>query len=46
MSKLFSKIKGYYDDGLWSETRVRNMVIKNFITKEEFKEITGNDFKE
>ena len=26
-SKMYDKIKLYYDTGLWSEIRVRNMVI-------------------
>lgn len=46
MSKLYEKIKSYYDTGLWSETRVKNMVIKGFITKEEYKNIVGKDYKE
>ena len=45
MSKLYEKIKSYYDTGLWSETRVRNMVIKGFITKEEYETIIGNKYE-
>lgn len=45
MSKMFNKIKNYYDEGLWNETRVRNMVIKNIITEEEYKLITGKDYE-
>ena len=41
MSKMYEKIKEYYNAGLWSEERVRNMVIKGIITEEEFYEITG-----
>ena len=41
MSKHFKKVKGYYDSGLWSVERVRNAVVKNWITAEEFKMITG-----
>ena len=40
MSKHFKKVKGYYDSGLWSIERVRNAVIKGWITAEEFKVIT------
>ena len=43
-SPKFSKVKSYYDNGLWSITKVRNAVIKNWITAEEFKEITGEDY--
>ena len=46
MSKMYKKIKKYYDTGLWSEERVRNMVIKGIITEEEYKDITGNEYQE
>ena len=46
MSKMYEKIKEYYNAGLWSEERVRNMVIKGIITEEEFYEITGEFFNE
>lgn len=45
MSKMYDKIKKYYDDGLWSKTRVRNMVLKDVITTEEYQEITGEVFE-
>ena len=32
MSKMYEKVKKYYDTGLWSEERIRNMVIKDIIT--------------
>lgn len=38
---MFEKIKRYYDEGLWSEERVRKMVEIGKITKKQFKEITG-----
>lgn len=41
MSKDFEKIKTYYDKGLWSKARVRNMVLKGVITEREYREITG-----
>ena len=41
MSKHFKKVKSYFDSGLWSIERVRNAVIKGWITAEEFKMITG-----
>ena len=46
MSKIYEKIKEYYNTGLWSEERVRNMVIKGVITEEEFYEITGEFYNE
>lgn len=41
MSRHFDKVKGFYDSGLWSVTRVRNAVIKGWITEEEFEMIVG-----
>ena len=41
MSKHFKKVKGYYDSGLWSIERVRNAVVKGWITAQEYKTITG-----
>lgn len=46
MSRMYEKIKKYYDTGLWSEERVRNMVIKGIITEEEYKDIVGKEFGE
>ena len=46
MSKMYDKIKSYYDSGLWSEVRVRNMVIKGYITEEEYKDIIGKKYEE
>lgn len=45
-SKNFTKVKRFYDMKLWSEERVRNAVTATpaWITKAEFKEITGKDF--
>lgn len=42
-SKNFNKVKEYYDRGLWSKTRVKNAVGK-WITQEEYKEITGEEY--
>ena len=46
MSKMYEKIKEYYNTGLWSEERVRNMVIKGVITEEEYYDITGEFYNE
>lgn len=43
MSENFEKVKNYYDEGLWNVARVRKAVGK-WITKEEFKIITGEDY--
>ena len=46
MSKMYNKIKMYYDSGLWSEVRVRNMVIKGITTEEEYASIVGKEYEE
>lgn len=46
MSKMYEKIKKYYDTGLWSEERVRNMVIKGIITANEYASIVGEEYEE
>ena len=43
MSK-FDRVKKYYDAGLWNTEMVKNAVVKAWITPEEFKTITGNDY--
>ena len=45
MSK-YEKVKYYYDNGLWSIQRVRDAVIKGWITAEQFEEITGEPYEE
>lgn len=43
-SKNFNVVKDFYDRGLWNIERVRNAVVKEWITADEFKEITGEDY--
>ena len=38
------KIKEYYDEKFWTVEMVKNAVIKNKITAEDFKEITGKNY--
>lgn len=45
-SKNYDIVKDFYDGGKWSIERVRNAVIKRWITKDEYKEITGEDYSE
>ena len=40
-SKNYEKVKAYYDGGYWNIARVRNAVVKGWITAEEYEEITG-----
>ncbi len=43
ISKNFEKIKRYYNEGLWNEARVKNMLIKDEITEEEYDMIIGKE---
>ncbi|MCQ2308200.1 MAG: XkdX family protein [Bacteroidales bacterium] len=43
MRKKFYLVKNYYDKRLWSIERVRNAVVKEYITPDEFNEITGEN---
>ena len=45
-SKKFKKVKGYYDSGLWSKSKVHDAVVHGWITAEEYKEITGEPYEE
>lgn len=42
-SKNFEKVKGYYDNKLWSKKRVWDAVGR-WITAEEYEEITGEPY--
>ena len=44
-SEKFETVKKYFDMGLWTETKLRNAVVKNWITADEFKEISGKDYE-
>ncbi|MBR0076320.1 MAG: XkdX family protein [Synergistaceae bacterium] len=44
MSEKFEEVKAYYDMGVWSEKKVRNAVVKGWITAEEFTTITGKSY--
>lgn len=44
-SKKYEVVKRNYRLGLWDVDRVRNAVEKNWITAEEFEEITGESFE-
>lgn len=45
MSKLFNTVKKYYDMGLYSKSKVADFVVKEKITAEEYKLITGDDYE-
>ena len=41
----FERIKYFFEAGLWSKPMVKNAVRKGIITMEQFKEITGEEYK-
>ncbi len=45
MSK-FEMIRKFYQKRLWNISRVRDAVKKGWITEEEFKTVTGEEFAE
>lgn len=38
----FEKVKKYFDNGLWDETRIKNAVVKKWITEDEYEIIVAN----
>lgn len=40
----FERIKYYFEAGLWSIPMVKMAVRKGVITKDQYKEITGEDY--
>jgi uncharacterized XkdX family phage protein len=44
MSKHYNKVKKWFDMGMWSIEVVKSAVKKGWITKDEFKEITGEEY--
>lgn len=44
MSPKFDKVKKYYKTGKWTIEQVRNAVIHEWITEEEFTLITGEEY--
>ena len=44
MSAKFETVKKYYDMGMWTEAKVKNAVVKGWITADEFKLITGKAY--
>lgn len=41
----YERIKYYYASGLWSVGMVKNAVKKGIITKAQYTEITGKEYK-
>ena len=45
MSKYYNLVKKNYDNGFWSIDKVRDAVVKGWITPEEFYDITGEVYE-
>lgn len=43
-SEHFDEVKAWYDSGRWNKKRVKVAVVKEWITADEYKEITGEDY--
>ncbi len=43
-SEKYEVVKDYYDKGMWKKKAVRNAVVRAWITAEEYKDITGEDY--
>ena len=46
MSKYFQIVKRNYDRGFWTIQQVRNAVVMGWISEDEYKLITGEDYDE
>nr|DAF27249.1 MAG TPA: hypothetical protein [Caudoviricetes sp.] len=44
MSRKFEKVKYYYEKRLWTKEQVANAVKKGWITADEYRDITGEDY--
>ena len=44
MSKWYEKIKGWYEADWWTKCMVKDAVVKEKITADEYKKITGEDY--
>ena len=42
--KNYAKVKRHWGMGVWSKKRVYNAVAKDWITPEDYKELTGEDY--
>lgn len=43
---MYTKIKKYYDMGLYTKAQVAAFVVKGKLTVAQYKEITGEDYEE
>ena len=43
-SEMFEQIKRWYDTGKWKKKAVKNAVVREWITADEYEEITGEPY--
>ncbi len=46
MSRKFEKVRNYYEKNLWTKEQVKNAVKKGWITADEYRDITGEDYSD
>ena len=45
-SEYFARVKKWYDKHFWKIKQVHNAVVQGWITADEYKEITGEEYVE
>lgn len=45
MNTAYEMAKKYYDEGLWPKKYLKALVKKGKLTADEYKDITGDDYK-
>ena len=46
MSDKYLMYKHFYDEHLWGKKPLKKAVVRGFITKEEYKDITGEEYSD
>ena len=46
MSRKFEKVKYYYEKRLWTKEQVANAVKKGWISADEYRDITGEEYSD
>lgn len=44
-SAKYAMVKEFYEKGAWNEVRMKNAVLRGYITEAEFQKITGKAYK-